>query len=74
MYQNWDGAPIALIGDVSGKGISASIFMAETKGIAQGLAPLVMSGKELLTSVNDTLMRNLQRDATHRSFVLRSGR
>lgn len=65
----WDGAPIALIGDVSGKGISASIFMAETKGIAQGLAPLVMSGKELLTGVNDTLMRNLQRDATHRSFV-----
>lgn len=64
-----DGAPIALIGDVSGKGISASIFMAETKGIAQGLAPLVSSGKELLTAVNDTLMRNLQRDATHRSFV-----
>jgi phosphoserine phosphatase RsbU/P len=65
----WDGAPISLIGDVSGKGISASIFMAETKGIAQGLAPLVMSGKELLAGVNDTLMRNLQRDATHRSFV-----
>ncbi len=65
----YDGAPIALIGDVSGKGISASIFMAETKGIAQGLAPLVRSGKELLIGVNDTLMRNLQRDATHRSFV-----
>jgi serine phosphatase RsbU (regulator of sigma subunit) len=65
----WDGSPIALIGDVSGKGISASIFMAETKGIAQGLAPLVMSGRDLLAVVNDTLMRNLQRDATHRSFV-----
>lgn len=65
----WDGAPIVLTGDVSGKGISASIFMAETKGIAQGLAPLVMSGKDLFAGVNDTLMRNVQRNATHRSFV-----
>ncbi|HEY6172658.1 MAG TPA: GAF domain-containing protein, partial [Candidatus Kapabacteria bacterium] len=34
----WDGSQLVITGDVSGKGISASIFMAEVKGIVQALA------------------------------------
>jgi serine phosphatase RsbU (regulator of sigma subunit) len=65
----WDGSPIVVIGDVSGKGISASIFMAETKGIVQALAPMMMSLRELFIGTNDALMRNLAGQGFHRSFV-----
>jgi serine phosphatase RsbU (regulator of sigma subunit) len=65
----WDSSPIVVIGDVSGKGISASIFMAETKGIVQALAPMMMSLRELFIGTNDALMRNLTGQGFHRSFV-----
>ncbi len=65
----WDGSPIAVIGDVSGKGISASIFMAETKGIVQALAPMMMTVRELFIGTNDALMRNIGEQGFRRSFV-----
>jgi sigma-B regulation protein RsbU (phosphoserine phosphatase) len=65
----WDGSPIIVIGDVSGKGISASIFMAETKGIVQALAPMMMSVRELFIGTNDALMRNNATQGFRRSFV-----
>ncbi len=63
------GAPIALIGDVSGKGISASIFMAEIKGIVQALAPTSASIKQLFIGTNDALMRNIADQGFRRAFV-----
>jgi serine phosphatase RsbU (regulator of sigma subunit) len=65
----WDGSPLVVIGDVSGKGISASIFMAETKGIVQALAPMMMSVRELFIGTNDALMRNIGLQGFRRSFV-----
>lgn len=64
-----DGSPVVITGDVSGKGISASIFMAETKGIVQALAPMTMSVRELLVATNDSLMRNVSKGWAPRSFV-----
>jgi len=65
----WDNSPIVVIGDVSGKGISASIFMAETKGIVQALAPMMMTLRELFIGTNDALMRNIGMQGFRRSFV-----
>lgn len=65
----WNGKHLIVTGDVSGKGISASIFMAEVKGIIQALAPTMSSIRELLVAANDAVMRNVQKNATSRSFV-----
>ncbi|MDP4220517.1 MAG: SpoIIE family protein phosphatase [Bacteroidota bacterium] len=65
----WDGSPLIVIGDVSGKGISASIFMAETKGIVQALAPMMMSIREVFIGTNDAIMQNLGLQGFRRSFV-----
>lgn len=65
----WDASPLIVIGDVSGKGISASIFMAETKGIVLALAPMMMSIRELFIGTNDALMRNIGMQGFRRSFV-----
>jgi phosphoserine phosphatase RsbU/P len=66
----WDGSPVITIGDVSGKGISASIYMAETKGIVQSLAPIMASMAELLESTNGALLRNSpSQTSLRRSFV-----
>ncbi len=65
----WDGSQLVITGDVSGKGISASIFMAEVKGIVQALAPQQATIRELLVATNDAVMRNVSKNATSRSFV-----
>jgi len=65
----WDGSQLVITGDVSGKGISASIFMAEVKGIVQALAPQQATIRELLVATNDAVMRNVSKSATSRSFV-----
>lgn len=66
----WDGSTVVGIGDVSGKGISASLYMAETKGVVQATAPLMSTLQELLEGTNNALLRN---SPTHsglkRSFV-----
>ncbi|MFC1492449.1 SpoIIE family protein phosphatase [candidate division KSB1 bacterium] len=53
------------IGDVSGKNISAALYMAEIKGFIQSLAKLYPSPKELMIKVNETLYGNIDR----KSFI-----
>ena len=58
------------IGDVSGKGISASLYMAETKGVVQALAPVMASMAELLEGTNGALLHNSPSlTSLRRSFV-----
>jgi phosphoserine phosphatase RsbU/P len=66
----WDGSPMVAIGDVSGKGISASLYMAETKGVVQALAPVMASMAELLEGTNGALLHNSPSlTSLRRSFV-----
>ncbi|HEY3876101.1 MAG TPA: GAF domain-containing SpoIIE family protein phosphatase [Candidatus Kapabacteria bacterium] len=66
----WDGSPMIAIGDVSGKGISASLYMAETKGVVQALAPIMASMAELLEGTNGALLHNSpSMTSLRRSFV-----
>lgn len=53
------------IGDVSGKGTSAAFYMAEIKGILQGLGPIYGQPSSLLSRVNQILHKDLDR----RSFI-----
>ncbi|GBD95022.1 phosphoserine phosphatase RsbU [bacterium BMS3Abin05] len=50
-----------LMGDVSGKGISAAFYMAELKGIAEAYGKIYRSPKELLMQINSVLYRNTDR-------------
>ncbi|MDP4200608.1 MAG: SpoIIE family protein phosphatase [Bacteroidota bacterium] len=66
----WDGSTMITIGDVSGKGISASLYMAETKGVVQALAPVMANMTELLEGTNEALMHNSPTlSSLRRSFV-----
>ncbi len=66
----WDGSQMIAIGDVSGKGISASLYMAETKGVVQALAPVMASMAELLEGTNGALLHNSPSlTSLRRSFV-----
>ncbi len=53
------------IGDVSGKGTSAAFYMAEIKGILQGLGPIYDRPSLLLSRVNQILHKDLDR----RTFI-----
>ncbi len=50
-----DGRWCILVGDVSGKGVSAALYMAELKGSVMALAQESQSPKELLAKVNRVL-------------------
>lgn len=50
-----DGTPCVLVGDVSGKGMSAAFYMAQLKGAVHSVAPQVQSPKELLIKLNSIL-------------------
>lgn len=52
-----------VIGDVSGKGVSAAFYMAEVKGIFQSLSKLCASPRELVMRANQALMDSLERRA-----------
>ena len=52
-----------VIGDVSGKGVSAAFYMAEVKGIFQSLSKIYDSPKEMLLHANQTLLESLERKA-----------
>ncbi len=66
----WDGSPMVAIGDVSGKGISASLYMAETKGVVQSLAPIMASMAEMIEGMNTALLHNSPSlTSLRRSFV-----
>ena len=54
-----------VVGDVSGKGVSAAFYMAEVKGIFQSLSKICTSPKEFLIKANDALRESIDR----KSFV-----
>lgn len=56
-----NGSPCLLIGDVSGKGISASFYMAQFKGVIIAAASESTSGEDLLKKVNQLLFGNIER-------------
>ncbi len=52
-----------VIGDVSGKGVSAAFYMAEVKGIFQSLSTVYDSPKRMLLHANQTLLESLEKKA-----------
>jgi phosphoserine phosphatase RsbU/P len=52
-----------IIGDVSGKGVSAAFYMAEVKGIFLSLSKLCTTPRELLMRANQSLMESLEKNA-----------
>src|SRR5258708_7795839 len=54
-----------LIADVSGKGTSAALYMAELKGLMLSLSPIYTSPRQLLMEVNRIISENLDT----RSFI-----
>ncbi len=52
-----------VVGDVSGKGVSAAFYMAEVKGIFQSISKLCASPRELLLRSNESLTESLERRA-----------
>ncbi len=51
-----------VIGDVSGKGVSAAFYMAELKGIIMSLSKICTTPQELLSRTNDALMETLEKN------------
>ena len=51
-----------VVGDVSGKGVSAAFYMAEVKGIFQSLSRVAASPRDLLLRANDALRDSLERN------------
>jgi serine phosphatase RsbU (regulator of sigma subunit) len=52
-----------VIGDVSGKGVSAAFYMAEVKGIILSLSKVCSTPKELLLRANEVLVESLEKNA-----------
>lgn len=52
-----------VVGDVSGKGVSAAFYMAEVKGIFQALSRVAASPRDLLLRANQALAESLERKA-----------
>ena len=50
-----------VVGDVSGKGVSAAFYMSEVKGIFQALSRLYPSPRDFLIRANDVLMGTVDR-------------
>ena len=51
-----------VVGDVSGKGVSAAFYMAEVKGIVMSLSRICSTPRELLSRANDVLMETLEKN------------
>jgi sigma-B regulation protein RsbU (phosphoserine phosphatase) len=56
-----DGRIGIIVGDVSGKGVSAAFYMSELKGIFQSLARLYNSPKEFVVRANEALCRSIDK-------------
>jgi sigma-B regulation protein RsbU (phosphoserine phosphatase) len=52
-----------VVGDVSGKGVSAAFYMAELKGIFQSLSRVAASPRDLLLRANQALSDSLEKNA-----------
>lgn len=55
------GIPTILIGDVSGKGVSSALYLAELKGIVLSISSNVSTPKELLIKLNEILYPNIEK-------------
>jgi len=55
-----NGKFCVIIGDVSGKGISASFYMAQLKGIVLAKSKDASSAKELLSGINEVIYKNVE--------------
>lgn len=62
---NGNGALTVVIGDVSGKGTSAALYMSKVQGILRSLHGFTLSPKELFQRANALLCKDLEK----RSFV-----
>ena len=58
-----NGLDCVIIGDVSGKGITAAFYMAELKGVVLSVAPESVSPKDLLCRINSALKGNIEKGA-----------
>ncbi|MBI5472125.1 MAG: SpoIIE family protein phosphatase [Ignavibacteriae bacterium] len=50
-----------VVGDVSGKGVSAAFYMSEVKGIFQSLSRLYTSPREFMIKANEALSRSIDK-------------
>ncbi|HRP01831.1 MAG TPA: SpoIIE family protein phosphatase [Candidatus Kapabacteria bacterium] len=55
-----NGKPCVIIGDVSGKGISASFYMAQLKGIVLSKSKNAETATELLSGINEIIYNNVE--------------
>ncbi|MFQ5640311.1 MAG: PP2C family protein-serine/threonine phosphatase [bacterium] len=62
-FQLGDGKIGIAIGDVSGKGVPAAIYMTLTKGILQSHAGEMISPREVLTKVNKQMYLNIEKNS-----------
>lgn len=58
-----NGLDCVIIGDVSGKGITAAFYMAEVKGVVLSVALESSSPKDLLCRINSALKGNMEKGA-----------
>lgn len=56
-----NGNKCILVGDVSGKGMSAAFYMALLKGVVLGVANECNSAKEILSKINSILFVNMEK-------------
>jgi serine phosphatase RsbU (regulator of sigma subunit) len=56
-----DGRLGVVVGDVSGKGVSAAFYMSEMKGIFQALGRMYASPKEFVTRANEALASSIDK-------------
>ncbi len=57
-----DGEKVGIVvGDVSGKGVSAAFYMAEVKGIFQSLSRLYTSPRNFMIKANEALSRSIDK-------------
>lgn len=64
-----NGNTCILLGDVSGKGISAAFVMAQVKGIALALAPISFSLENFIKSINKSFYSSIDK----KSFITIAG-
>ena len=56
---------LVVVGDVSGKGVSAALYMSKIQGMIQVIAPMYPNPKEMLIQVNRRIYESLER----KSFI-----
>ena len=57
------GKLLVVVGDVSGKGVSAALYMSKIQGMIQVIAPMYDNPKEMLIQVNRRIYESLERSS-----------